>query len=98
MLTHDTKANRPAVPALLPKGVENLAGRKTGSNAGRTRSGTVKIVRRGRDFQNYMDAVAGLMAELNGGQRPTESQSGLSANLHPGGMTPAGGAATVGYG
>ena len=50
----------------------------------------------GRDFQNYMDAVAQLMAERDGGERPTGGPGGISTNLHPGGIAPAGGAATVG--
>jgi hypothetical protein len=50
----------------------------------------------GRHFQNYMDAVAQLMAERDSGQRPTDGPAGISTNLHPGGIAPAGGAATVG--
>lgn len=51
----------------------------------------------GRDFQNYMDAIAEMMAEAEGDdQRPTSGPGGISTNLHPGGMAPAGGAATVG--
>lgn len=50
----------------------------------------------GRDFQNHMDAVAELMAERDGGERPKGGPTGLSTNLHPGGVAPTGGAATVG--
>ncbi len=50
----------------------------------------------GRDFQNYMDAVAELMAERDGGEPPKDGPSGISTNLHPGGIAPTGGAATVG--
>lgn len=50
----------------------------------------------GRDFQNYMEAVAELMAERDGGQRPTGGPAGISTNLHPGGIAPVGGAPTVG--
>ena len=51
----------------------------------------------GRDFQNYMDAVAELVAESEeSSDRPAQAPSGLSTNLHPGGTLPAGGAATVG--
>lgn len=51
----------------------------------------------GREFQNYMDAVAQMMAEEEGSQgRPTEAPSGLSTNLQPGGTAPVGGAPMVG--
>ncbi|MDF2799358.1 MAG: hypothetical protein K0R85_2102 [Devosia sp.] len=51
----------------------------------------------GREFQNYMDAVAELTAESEqGSDRPTQAPSGLSTNLQPGGVAPAGGAAGMG--
>ncbi|MDB5612940.1 MAG: hypothetical protein JWQ22_593 [Devosia sp.] len=51
----------------------------------------------GREFQNYMDAVSEMMAEVEGGkERPTTGPSGLSTALHPGGTAPSGGAAIVG--
>jgi hypothetical protein len=51
----------------------------------------------GREFQNYMDAVAQLMAEQNGGDTPaTPGSGGISTNLHPGGIAPVGGASLVG--
>ena len=51
----------------------------------------------GRDFQNYMDAVAQLMAE-QGTDTPEAApgSGGISTNLHPGGMAPVGGASVVG--
>jgi hypothetical protein len=51
----------------------------------------------GREFQNYMDAVAQLMAEDgNSAAPPTGGPTGISSNLHPGGVAPAGGAPMVG--
>ncbi|WP_127753003.1 DUF2934 domain-containing protein [Devosia sp. 1566] len=51
----------------------------------------------GREFQNYMDAVAELTAEdENSSDRPTQAPSGLSTNLQPGGIAPVGGAPNVG--
>jgi hypothetical protein len=51
----------------------------------------------GREFQNYMDAVAELMAESEGEQGAANAgSSGLSTSLQPGGMAPVGGAPTVG--
>lgn len=50
----------------------------------------------GRDFQHYMEAVAELMAERDGGERPKNGPSGISTSLHPGGVVPAGGATTMG--
>ncbi len=51
----------------------------------------------GREFQNYMDAVAEMMAETESGDaRPDSGASGLSTNLQPGGMAPVGGAPMVG--
>jgi hypothetical protein len=54
----------------------------------------------GRDFQNYMDAVAELMAEIDNAEAPTNgtapAPSGISTGLQPGGTAPVGGAPTVG--
>ncbi|WP_245895059.1 DUF2934 domain-containing protein [Devosia submarina] len=51
----------------------------------------------GREFQNYMDAVAELMAESDTVQdSPGMGASGLSTNLQSGGMAPVGGAPTIG--
>jgi hypothetical protein len=51
----------------------------------------------GRDFQNYMDAVAQLMAEQGEDHSSAMPGSGgIASNLHPGGMAPVGGASLVG--
>lgn len=54
----------------------------------------------GRDFQNYMDAVAELMAETDNEEAPANGSgsapSGISTSLQPGGTAPVGGAPTVG--
>jgi hypothetical protein len=51
----------------------------------------------GRDFQNYMDAVAQMMAGGGDSQElPSGAPSGLSTNLQSGGMAPVGGAPMVG--
>ena len=51
----------------------------------------------GRHFQNYMDAVAQLMAEQGSDVTAAAPASGgISTNLHPGGMAPVGGASFMG--
>ena len=49
----------------------------------------------GREFQNYMDAVAQIMAEQES-EGTMRAEGGISSGLHPGGVAPAGGASFVG--
>lgn len=50
----------------------------------------------GRDYQNYMEAVAEMMAESDGGVPQSQPTSGISTNLQPGGIAPVGGQPLVG--
>ena len=51
----------------------------------------------GRDFQNYMAAVAELVDESGeSANHSVQVPSGLSTNLQPGGVAPVGGAPTMG--